>query len=70
MNIKRAAYEAVVSKVNGELSAVNTKISRNKWEIKKLVEAQGVLKRERGILVGVMQDLDATKNKDPKSKEA
>jgi len=50
MNIKKAAYEAVVKKLEDELANVQSKVQRNKYHFKLLTEEQTKLKRERGVL--------------------
>lgn len=55
--IKKQAYEAVMQKLDNELASLNYKILRNKNEFKKLAQEQGRMKRERGILCGLIRDL-------------
>lgn len=57
MNVKKAAYEAVMTKLENELASVNYKILRNKTNFKTLAEEQAKLKRERGVLTTLMGDL-------------
>ncbi len=48
--IKKAAYDAVLHKLQNEMASLNGKIGRNKYEFKKLVDEQTRLKRERAVL--------------------
>ena len=58
MNIKRAAYDIVVRKLESELATVQSKVARNKWNFKVLAEEQSKLKRERGILSNLLWELN------------
>ena len=55
MNIKKAAYDAVVKKLEDELASVQSRISRNKYQFKMLAQEQAKLKRERGILAETLR---------------
>ncbi len=55
MNIKKAAYEAVVKKLEDELASVQGKIMRNKYQFKALAQEQEKLKRERGIITETLR---------------
>jgi hypothetical protein len=55
MNIKKAAYEAVVKKLEDELATVQSKVMRNKYQFKALAEEQAKLKRERGIITETLR---------------
>lgn len=57
MNIKKAAYDAVMKKLENELASIQSRIARNKWNFEVLVGEQTRLKRQRGILCNLMYDL-------------
>jgi hypothetical protein len=57
MNIKNSAYDAVLKKLEDELATVQGKVSRNRWNFKCLAEEQSKLKRERGVLNDLINDL-------------
>jgi hypothetical protein len=57
MNIKKAAFDMVVARLENDLQTVNTKIGHNKWDMKKLAEEQSILKRERGIITDTIWKL-------------
>ena len=59
MNIKKAAYDAVVAKLESELATVQSKVRRNKVNFRMLAEDQAKLKRERGILTELINDVKA-----------
>jgi len=63
MNVKKAAYDAVMQKLENELGSVQYRIIRNKNNFKLLAEEQGKLKRERGILTKLINDLKGQKDK-------
>ena len=57
MNIKKAAYDAIIKKLEDELASINSRVSRNKWNFKALAEEQAKLKRQRGILCDLLYGL-------------
>lgn len=57
MHVKKAAYDAVMKKLEDELASVHSRVSRNKRTFKALAEEQAKLKRQRGILCNLMYDL-------------
>ena len=57
MNIKKSAYEAITKKLEDELSGIQSKISRNKWNFKCLAEEQSKLKWERGIITSLIREV-------------
>uniref|UniRef100_A0A6M3LG68 Uncharacterized protein n=1 Tax=viral metagenome TaxID=1070528 RepID=A0A6M3LG68_9ZZZZ len=57
MNIKKAAFESVIKRLENDLASLNSKIGRNKWDMKKLAEESARMKRERGILCDLMWEL-------------
>ena len=57
MNIKKAAYDAIIKKLEDELASINSRVSRNKWNFKTLAEEQAKLKRQRGILSDLIWEL-------------
>ncbi len=61
MNIRKAAYDAVVAKLESELATVQSKVRRNKVNFRMLAEDQAKLKRERGILTELINDVTARK---------
>ncbi len=61
MNIKKAAYDAVVAKLESELATVQAKVRRNKVNFRVLEEDQAKLKRERGILTELINAVTANK---------
>ncbi len=63
MNIKKAAYDAVTKKLNDELASINSRVSRNKYNFKVLAEEQTKLKRQRGILCDLLNDLKGRQKK-------
>ena len=63
MNVKKAAYDAIMQKLENELGSVQYKIIRNKTNFKLLAEEQTKLKRERGILCKLINDLRGQKEK-------
>jgi hypothetical protein len=63
VNIKKSAYEAITQRLENDLASINFKISENKWEIKKKVEAQAILKRQRGLLCDLIYSIKNQKEK-------
>jgi len=63
MNVKKAAYDAVMQKLENELGSIQYKIIRNKNNFKLLAEEQAKLKRERGILHKLINDLRGQKER-------
>ena len=57
MNIKKAAYDAIINKLENELGSIQYRIIRNKNNFKLLAEEQAKLKRERGLLSNLINEV-------------
>jgi hypothetical protein len=57
MQVKKEVVVAVQSNLQNELDKVRSKIASNKFEIKKLAEAQALLKRERNVFCDLIWKL-------------
>jgi hypothetical protein len=63
-----AALNHVRVKLEDELKKVQIQVSRNKYEIKKLSEAQAELKKERKVLCNLIYTITPHEDKNERSK--
>lgn len=61
-NVRKEAYDAIVRKLENELSTIQYKIMRNKRTFKDLAKDQATLKRERGIIADLIRKIKGAKS--------
>lgn len=66
MQVKKAAYDAVIAKLESELAAIQSKVRQNKSTLRVFEGEQARLKRERGILTELIGAVKANQKKDAK----
>jgi len=68
VNVKRVAYDNIISHLRREIKEVDYKLLRNKAQFKELASQQASLKRQKTELVKLINTVEGDKPKEEKSK--